>query len=47
MLQVIIDQLGSLESTYDDFLSVMPENQCRYGSECHAGMPLLLARYAC
>ena len=31
MLQVIIADVGDKDSTYDDFLSVLPPSDCRYG----------------
>ncbi len=53
MLQVIIADVGDKDSTYDDFLSVLPPSDCRYGGMhtyflqgLHiSGMPLSRPRF--
>lgn len=29
--EVVVDQLGAPDSTYDQFIAALPSNQCRYG----------------
>jgi hypothetical protein len=39
-LDVVVDQLGAASSSYDQFLAVLPEGQCRYAG----GLAALLCR---
>ncbi len=53
---VVIDAVGSPEDTFQDFVANLPDNDCRYGSECvlswgapeqFVDCPSLYARVAC
>lgn len=32
--QVVVDQLGAADSSYEQFINILPENNCRYGGAC-------------